>query len=208
MPISRRMLLAAIPAIALPVSVSMRPARAEDLRLTERAIGNPKAPVHVHEWFSLTCTHCAHYQMTVFPEVKTKLIDTGKILYVYHDFPLDQTALLASMVARSLPVDRYEPFINTVLSSLDRWAFSPDGQPKDPKVGLKQIAALAGISSAQFDKIDQDETLRQAIVTQAGDDGTKYNIQGTPFFRFNNIPFTEELSSYAAFEEQVKKAAG
>ena len=44
-------------------------------------------------------------------EIKTKLIDTGKVRYIFHDFPLDQVALTAAMVARALPPERYEPFI-------------------------------------------------------------------------------------------------
>lgn len=74
-----------------------------------RQLGNPNAKVVVEEWFSLTCIHCAHFAENTFPQVKTNLIDTGKIRYVFHDFPTDQTATIAAMVARALPVDRYEP---------------------------------------------------------------------------------------------------
>ncbi|WP_367159650.1 thioredoxin domain-containing protein [Kozakia baliensis] len=200
MSLRRRSLLAALPALAL-----MPRARAEDARLTPRMIGNPNAKVKVGEWFSLTCTHCAHFQMTVFPEVKQKLIDTGKICYVYHDFPLDQVALLAAMLARSLPIDRYEPFVESLLSSQDRWAFARD---IDPKQQLQRMAALAGLSAEQFQKIDQDDAFRQAIVNMQDADQAKYNIGGTPYFRFNETPYTEELLTYDAFAKQVEKAAG
>ena len=46
-----------------------------------------------------------------FPQVKSQLIDTGKLHLVFRDFPLDQVALTAAMVARALPPERYEPFI-------------------------------------------------------------------------------------------------
>lgn len=201
MSLRRRTLIAAMPALAL--ATPLHRAFAADPRLSPRLIGNPKAPVQVGEWFSLTCTHCAHFEMTVFPEVKEKLIDTGKIAYVYHDFPLDQIALLAAMLARSLPEDRYEPFVNSLLSSQDRWAFAPDINPKEQ---LQRMAALAGLSADQFHKIDQDDTLRQALVNQQDDDQAKYNIGGTPYFRFNNNPYTEELETFEAFNEQVRKA--
>ncbi|RUT24532.1 thiol:disulfide interchange protein [Asaia sp. W19] len=200
MSLYRRSFLAALPALAL-----IPKARAEDSRLTPRTLGNPKAPVTVNEWFSLTCTHCAHFEMTVFQDVKTKLIDTGKVFYVYHDFPLDQIALLGAMVARSLPVDRYVPFVNSMLASQDRWAFARDVNPKKQ---IQQMAALAGISADQFAKIDADDAFRQALVAQQDSDQAKYNIGGTPFFMFNNQPYNQELLTFEAFEAEVKKAGG
>ncbi|GBQ16244.1 thioredoxin domain-containing protein [Swaminathania salitolerans] len=203
MSVRRRTLLAALPALALVPS--LRDARAEDMRLTPRAVGNPKAPVKVQEWFSLTCTHCAHFAETIFPQVKAELIDTGKIYYVYHDFPLDQIALLGAMVARSLPVDRYVPFVDSMLASQDRWAFARDVNPKHQ---IQMMAALAGISAAQFDRIDHDDSFRQAIVAQQDADQAKYNINGTPFFLFNDHPYNQELPDFATFKAEVDKAAG
>ena len=205
--IRRRALFAALPAVTLPLVLPGRRAMAADERLADRSLGDPKAPVHVQEWFSLTCTHCAHFQTAVFPEVKAKLIDTGKVFYTYRDQPTDPTALLAAMVARSLPADRYEPFVSTLLGSLYRWAFSTDGQPRDPIMGLRQIAALAGLSNARFDAIRQDDGLRDAIIAQAGDDGAKYNIGGTPYFRFNQNAYIEDPETFDKFAELVRQAA-
>ena len=53
--------------------------------------------------------------------MKKELIDTGRVRYVWHDYPLDQVALTAAMVARVLPPERYEPFITTLLLTQDRW---------------------------------------------------------------------------------------
>ncbi|WP_336945213.1 thioredoxin domain-containing protein [Asaia sp. HN010] len=205
MSVYRRSFLAAIPAFALMSKARAEDAPSHDVRLTPRTLGNPKAPVTVNEWFSLTCTHCAHFEMTVFQEVKTKLIDTGKVFYVYHDFPLDQIALLGAMVARSLPVERYVPFVNSMLSTQDRWAFARD---IDPKKQIQQMAALAGISADQFRKIDGDDALRQALVAQQDADQAKYNIGGTPFFMFNDKPYNQELLTFEAFESEVRKAGG
>ncbi|WP_025885807.1 thioredoxin domain-containing protein [Asaia prunellae] len=205
MSVYRRSFLAAIPALALLSKARAEGTQATDQRLTPRTLGNPRAPVTVNEWFSLTCTHCAHFEMTVFQDVKAKLIDTGKVFYVYHDFPLDQIALLGAMVARSLPVDRYVPFVNSMLATQDRWAFARD---IDPKKQIQQMAALAGISAEKFAKIDADDSFRQALVAQQDADQAKYNIGGTPFFMFNDQPYNQELLTYEAFESQVRKAGG
>ena len=49
------------------------------------------------------CGHCAAFHKEIFPRVKRELVETGAIRMVWRDFPLDQLALTASAVARSLP---------------------------------------------------------------------------------------------------------
>ena len=97
----------------------------------------------VMEFFSLTCTHCAAFHKEIFPRVKRELVETGPIRMVWRDFPLDQLALAAAAVARSLPAERYEGFIGALLSSQDRWAFTRG----DPTEELAKMAALAGMRS-------------------------------------------------------------
>ncbi len=54
----------------------------------DSVLGSAKAPVTVIEYASLTCPHCARFENDIFPRIKTELIDTGKIRYVFRDFPL------------------------------------------------------------------------------------------------------------------------
>lgn len=174
----------------------------KDPRLSPRIIGDAKAPVLVQEWFSLTCTHCAHFATDVFPKVKEQFIDTGKIRYQFHDFPLDQVAMIAAMVARSLPEERYLPFISSLFSRQMQWAFSGG----DPVAHLKQEAALAGIAPDEFDKISKDMTFGQELYQLTQQDGQTYDIKGTPYFRFNNTPFAQDPETIEKFAELVSKA--
>ncbi len=116
MPVSRRNLLTLVPTLALPTLARA----AEALPRAERSIGKPDAKVTVNEYFSLTCTHCAAFAQGPIQEIKTKLIDPGPVRWVFHDYPLDQTALSAAMVARYLPVDRYEPFTEALFATQHR----------------------------------------------------------------------------------------
>ena len=68
--------------------------------LPEMVMGNDKAPVTVIEYASMTCPHCAHFQETTFPELKKRYIDTGKVRYIFREFPLDNLAAAAFMLAR------------------------------------------------------------------------------------------------------------
>ena len=201
MDLSRRTLLrAGAPLLAFGM---LRPARAAatapDPRMTERALGSPDAKVVVQEWFSLTCTHCARFSQTVFPEIKAKLIDTGRIRYVYHDFPLDQVALTAAMVTRALPAERYEPFVQSLFASQDRWAFS---QTNDPQVELAKMAALAGMPHDEFQRTVDDGGLRQAILDEQTAGQAKYKIDSTPSFIFGSKLYSGEME-YDAFLKQV-----
>jgi len=165
-------------------------ALADDPRETERAVGRPDAKVTVVEFFSLTCTHCAAFARETMPQVKAKLIDTGKVRFVYHDFPLDQVALTAAMVARTLPPDRYEPFIGALLASQDRWAFARDANPTEE---LWKMAALAGMSRATFDQAIADNALRTWILQQQDADQKRWNIDSTPSFVINSQRYSGEM---------------
>ena len=200
MSLSRRtLLLVTGPMLALGGTAI---AAAVDPRMDERALGKADAKLVVQEWFSLTCTHCARFSQTVFPEVQAKLIDTGRIRYVYHDFPLDQVALAAAAVSRALPADRYEPFVQSLFASQDRWAFS---QSSDPQTELAKMAALAGMSHELFDKTVNDAGLRQAILDAQNAAQAKYKIDSTPSFIFGSKLFSGEMD-YDTFAKQVADA--
>ena len=181
-----------------------RPAFAQgaDPRMGDRAVGKPDARLAVQEWFSLTCTHCARFARDVFPEVKAKLIDTGRVRYVFKDFPLDQLALAAAMVARSLPPDRYEPFVLALLSSQDRWAFNRE---VDPQVQLQQMAALAGMPKTTFDAVINDDGLRRAIIAEQDRGQSSLKIDSTPTFVFGATTRSGEIT-YDDFLKQVTAA--
>lgn len=203
--LSRRFFVSAAPALAVAGSVSASyAADAADPRLSPRIIGNPNAKVLVQEWFSLTCTHCAHFATEEFPQIKEKLIDTGKIRYQFHDFCGDRVGLTAAMVARSLPEERYVPFLEALFSSQMQWAFAAGG---DPMQRLKQMSALAGVSAAQFDAISKDNVFAEALFDQVKKDSDTYNIQGTPYFRFNNTHYDQDPETYEKFADLVAKAS-
>ena len=176
--LSRRTLLSATACLAAAPAI----AQTADPRMADRTLGQDTAPVTLQEWFSLTCTHCAAWNREVFPEVKAKLIDTGKVRYIYRDFPLDQVALTAAMVARALPASRYEAFVSNLLATQDRWAFARD---VDSNAEIFKRAALAGMPRATFDATIADQGLRTAILNEQQGGVDKYKIDSTPTFIVN-----------------------
>jgi len=174
-----------------------------DPRLADRAMGPADAKVVVTEWFSLTCSHCADFQKTTFPTVKAKLIDTGRIRYVWRDFPLDKIALAAAMVARALPAERYEPFISTLLATQDRWAFARNVNPMEE---LAKLAALAGLPRRVFDETLNDTKLQSAILALQDDADKNLKVSSTPTFVMNGR-LTPGAVKYEEFERAVNDAA-
>lgn len=203
MPITRRTLLAsALPAFAfLSGKFSAYAAIPKDFT-TPRTMGHPEAKVHIEEWFSLTCVHCGRFAQEIFPKIQSKYIDTGKVFYTFKDFPLDKVALEAAIVARSLPVEQYRPFIFALLSNLDQWAFK-DGV--DPMQELQKYAVLAGMSKERFEQVTHDMEIQNAILEESKYGETHYKIDSTPTFIFNGKKVVGELT-LDKFDEEVKDA--
>ena len=78
--------------------------------LPDMIMGKDDAPVTIIEYSSLSCPHCAAFHKDVFPELKTKYIDTGKVRYILREFPLNEPALAGTVIARCLEPSRYFAF--------------------------------------------------------------------------------------------------
>ncbi|MSP42165.1 MAG: DsbA family protein [Alphaproteobacteria bacterium] len=143
----------------------------------EIVIGKADAPVTIIEYASMTCAHCANFHTKVFPLIKEKYIDTGKVKLAFREFPLDWVALRASMLARCGGRAKVTPFIDILFTQQMDWAAS-----EDPIGALNRIAKLGGMSQTAFDACLADETLMKQLVQSRQDGMEKHNVQGTPSF--------------------------
>lgn len=209
MPFDRRVLLTRSTALlaggAFAMPVLARPAAAQapaadNPRLSERSMGQASAPMVVQEFFSLTCSHCGAFGRDTWPQVKRELVQTGKIRFIWRDFPLDQIALRAAVVARYFPAEAYEPFIETLFASQDRWAFA---RGIDHKTEIGKIAALAGMSSATFEAAWADDDTARGVLALRQQGERQYNIQATPTFVFG----TRVVSGSIPFDRFAQEAA-
>jgi len=188
---TRRLILAAAPALLAGATMSRARADAADPRMAPRGEGSQDAKITVQEWFSFTCPHCARFSADVYPQIKAQLIDTGKIRYNFCEYPRDQVDLMAAMVARSLPPDRYVPFVEQLLATQAHWAFDRSVEPKDE---LAREAALAGMSRDMFDRVTADDTLKTEILAAQAQAEKSYNIESTPTFIVNGHAHPGEVT--------------
>jgi protein-disulfide isomerase len=87
---------------------------AKPVSLPDIALGPANAPVTITEYASMTCPHCAAFGENVFPMLQSKYIDTGKVRFVFREFPLDIKAAAASMLVRCIASDDAEKFFGTI----------------------------------------------------------------------------------------------
>jgi protein-disulfide isomerase len=179
-------------------SVKLTPDQASEVQhQANRGLGDPSAKVTITEYFSLTCTHCAAFAKETMPQIEKDLIQPGKVRFVFHDFPLDQVALTAAMVARYLPPNQYYPFVSALFASQDRWAFARGANTTEE---IWKLAALAGMSRDTFDEALADSTLRSWILNQQSIDQNVWKIDSTPSFVIDGKKYSGEMS-YDAFRK-------
>jgi len=184
---SRRHLLIALGALTLiypALSARAQTVNVADLMapgpLPDRALGAEKASVTVVEYASMTCSHCAKFHTTVYPDFKKKYIDTGKVRFILREFPLDPIAAGAFSLARCLPEDKYYPMVEVLFEQQKNWAFVPD-----PPKALLSIAKQAGFTEQSFEACLTDQKLSQAIEESARRANEKFGVSGTPTFFIN-----------------------
>ena len=149
--------------------------------MQDRILGNESAPVTIIEYASLTCPHCAHFSTEVLPKLKKSLLDTGKARLIYRDFPLDQFALKAAMMARCVSPLQYYNMIEVIFSNQDRWV-----KAKDPLAELEKLGTLAGMDAADFKSCTANHDLETAVLNRMQEAQTKYKVGSTPTFIFND----------------------
>ncbi|MBV8088197.1 MAG: DsbA family protein [Alphaproteobacteria bacterium] len=151
----------------------------------DRILGKPDAPITIIEYASLTCPHCAHFQDDVLPEIKKQWIDTGKAKLVLRDFPLDEEALRAAMIARCAPPDRYYAFVDTFFGAQSKWVGA-----HDYREALARLARLGGMSKEEFDACLSNKGLEDSIVQSRFVASKQLDVNSTPTFFINGTKYT------------------
>ena len=141
----------------------------------ERILGDKNAPVEVIEYASLTCPHCAAFHNGPWPKLKKEYVDTGKIKLIYRDFPTDQLALAASMVAKCAPENRYFSMIELMYRTQDKWR-----RAKNPHEALSNIGRLAGMSPATVEACMNNQAVFDGVMKQRNEGHENFNIEATP----------------------------
>lgn len=186
-----------------PVKIDKKVLRISDFEL---ALGRKNAPVEVVEYASLSCPHCAAFYNEAFEEFKDDFIDKGKVRFVYRDFPLNQPALAAAMVAvcrtydEDDRVETYYDFLEKLFKMQDVWAFDPQFIKK-----IENIAVLDGMAQEDVLACVNDQKLQKKILKARLIASKSLMIASTPTF-FVNGKRLEGYVDYGVLKKAVKAA--
>jgi protein-disulfide isomerase len=164
---------------------------------TDHVLGDPKAPITLIEYASLTCPHCAHFSVAVLPELKKKWIDTGKVKLIYRDFPLDQVAAKAAQIAECAGNDRYFGVIDLIFRGQPQWAAS-----QDPIADLAKPLRIAGLGENEIKACLANEAKANEVVADYRG-GETLGVTSTPSLFINGTLYkgarsVEELDAALA----------
>ena len=133
------------------------------------------------EYASVTCHGCAQWQEQVWPEFKTRYVDTNKVRYVFREFPTPPADIAAAgfLIARCAGEDKYFDVIHEIMASQGEWQHGVA-----PRATLVRVAKAAGLSDQQFQTCVSDEAAIKAMDARVKA-GIDAGVSGTPTFLVN-----------------------
>ena len=147
-------------------------------------LGSEKAPVTIIEYASMTCPHCAHFSNTTFPELQKRYIDSGKVRFIFREFPLDALAAAGFMLARCAGNDKFMPIVETLFAKQPEWMVQ---KPVEP---LKAIAKQFGYTEESFNQCLANQKILDDIQVVRDRAADKLGVNSTPTFFVNGKKLT------------------
>jgi protein-disulfide isomerase len=197
--LARRALLAAAGASTLALALaSGRPAQAQTASASELAVAGPlgevvlgkaDAPVTMIEYASLTCGHCARFHKDTWPAFKTKYVDTGKVRYIFREFPLDPLATAGFMVARCAGEGKFYPIVDLLFQQQQNWAFV-----EKPLASLISTLRQAGFTQETVEACLKRDEIYAGVNAVKNRGAEKLGVSSTPTFFINGQKHSGALS--------------
>ena len=205
--LNRRIFLASTAAMTL-VSSAMMPAWSQtvsglfdDIPLEDEVMGDVNAKVTIVEYASMTCPHCKSFHEEVFPAIKEKYIDTGKVKFVLRPFPFDgdRRGEAAFMLAKCAPNNSYYPMIDALFSTQSTWAGRGNPVPE-----LLRLSKLSGMTEADFKACLGNQELLNKIIDGRNKAVSDFEVRATPTLFVNDQKLGD--SRLETVTEAIEKA--
>jgi len=152
----------------------------------DMVLGSSNARVTLIEYASAACPHCAHFHETVFPQLKSNYIDTGKVFFIFRETLTSPVvvALAGFQVARCNGANNDQYFARIGEIFADQTQMFATGTMQGVLNTLDEVGAHNGLSPEQVMQCIQDPAGQSRI--QRFDQGsTQFNVTGTPTFILN-----------------------
>ena len=150
-------------------------------------IGSPDAPVTIIEYASMSCSHCADFHNNTLDDLKSEYIDTGKVRFVFRDFPFNYPALAGSMIVGCVPKDAKYQYMNALYKLQNNWIRR---EHSDTRKELYKIMQSGGMKQEEFDLCLSNIDLENDILEGVMSAQREFNIRSTPSFIINGVLYS------------------
>ncbi len=193
----RRLILALAATVVLSPTVQAAPPPASTRPLPQPftapayVMGSARAKVTIAEYASVACPHCARFDAQVFPALKAKYIDNGKVRFELHEMlvgspDMVQVAAAGFMLARCAGKTHYFPIVEAIYRAQPE-IFSSN----DPKSVFVRIAKDNGLDEKQMDACISDKANVDALNARVKYATDVAKIDSTPTFILNGTKLDE-----------------
>ncbi len=169
--------------------------------LPEMSYGRADAPVTIIKYMSLTCPYCRKFHLETWPQVKREFIDTGKVRFIYREFPIGKASGTATVALRCAPADKYLVLYEKFLSQQAAWVSQEVRTDQ-----IFKIAAQVGITREQFESCLQNRGMISQL-NAVKERGRKLGVIGTPNF-FVNGRLVKSVVGMPEIRSMVEAALG
>lgn len=193
--ISRRTLIAATASLVATPALAQRKAPVAETTinpvklmeagpLPEKALGSADAKVTIIEYASFTCGHCATFHNTTLPKLKEKYISTGKVRFIFREFPFDPVAAAVAMLSRCAPEDKYFDVSAVFFQEQASWA-----RAQDVVGALRTLSLQLGFTQESFRACLTNQSLLDGVNALRDKASNDFKVDSTPTFFINGAMY-------------------
>ena len=144
-------------------------------------LGSPTAPVEVIEFADFECPGCGQFATITEPDIRTNLINTGKIRMRFIDYPLPQhrntwDASLAAACANDQ--GKFWEMHDQIFNNQDRWNGETTSRPRNL---MKDYAKAVGLDMSKYDACMESDTHRAKVQSHL-QEAERRGVNQTPSF--------------------------
>jgi len=171
--------------------------------------GDLNAPITIVEFSDFQCPFCAKFHSTTLPQLEANYIDSGKVKFVYRDFPIQSIhpnavpAAIASECADEQGM--FWEYHDLVFENQEKWQGLSGRIMVDT---FEQYALELGLNTSDFNTCLESAKYADEV-TKDLQDGASYGVTGTPGFFVGNdeLGFVKIIGAqpYQVFERLIEE---
>jgi len=167
-------------------------------------LGDPKAPLHLVEYMSYTCPHCAHFEAEGVPTLRLTMVSSGKGSFEIRHFLRDPVDMAVALLTNCVPANKFFFLHDAFLSQQAKWLAPASNLSKEQQqrwfegnvptrmraiandLKLYDFVEARGLSRGDADRCLTNEAMAKRISAQTADAQAK-GVNGTPGFAINGV---------------------